>query len=302
MLASWAPKPQSSYNAHLKHWRSFCATKDINTFKASFDEAMGFIDFLFDKKKATYGQITATRSALSAILPKKDNVSFGKCPDVCRMIKGIFKSRPSLPRHTVIYDANVILNYMISLTDNKELDLETLTKKLTTFLCLLSGQRAQTIGALQLDVFHYDDKLRTFYIPTILKTTRPGKHQEPLTFHKFETSKLCVLRCFEEYRLGQRKSPRLTKELDSLIYLSTSSSEDSYANEICEDVLRISRHRHYSIHMPLNSKASTSKANNLGLSLKDINKAAGWFSESTFSKLYKLNIVASFSKTLQQGC
>ena len=37
-------------------------------------------------------------------------------------------------------------------------------------------------------------------------------------------------------------------------------------------------------------KASTSKGNNMGLSLKDINKAAGWKGTCTFQKHYNLPI------------
>ena len=48
-------------------------------------------------------------------------------------------------------------------------------------------------------------------------------------------------------------------------------------------------------------KASTSKANNLGLSIKDIQKAAGWKSESIFREHYKLPIKKNMgSHSLEQ--
>ena len=40
--------------------------------------------------------------------------------------------------------------------------------------------------------------------------------------------------------------------------------------------------------------ATTSKVNNIGLSIKDIQKAAGWKGRSTFRKHYKLPIITNF--------
>lgn len=45
-------------------------------------------------------------------------------------------------------------------------------------------------------------------------------------------------------------------------------------------------------------KASTSKVNNVGLSIKDISKAAGWKSRSVFQKHYKLPIRKNFGSEI----
>ena len=47
--------------------------------------------------------------------------------------------------------------------------------------------------------------------------------------------------------------------------------------------------------------ASTSKANNLGLTLKDIGKATGWRGTSTFQRYYKLTITPNMGDTLLKG-
>ena len=44
--------------------------------------------------------------------------------------------------------------------------------------------------------------------------------------------------------------------------------------------------------------SSTSKANNIGLSIQDIQKAAGWRGTSTFQRFYKLPIVKNFGEEL----
>ena len=67
------------------------------------------------------------------------------------MIKGIFKLRPSLPKYIVTYDSDIILQYMNSLPTNNLLSMDLLTKKICTLVCLLSGQRSQTISSLKVD-------------------------------------------------------------------------------------------------------------------------------------------------------
>jgi len=134
---SWAKNTKTSYNLYLRKWLTFCKKENIKEpYKASFRQGMNFLSFLFYEEKASYGHIAAARSALPGVLPKEDGTVFGKNEDVSRLIKGVFKLRPSLPKHTVIYDPNIVLNFIKTLPPNHQLDLEMLTKKLATLLCL----------------------------------------------------------------------------------------------------------------------------------------------------------------------
>ena len=79
---------------------------------ASYDQAMSFLSNTFYEKKGKYETIAVARSALSAILPKTNGQTFGKDDCGSRIIKGIFKLRPSLPKYVVTYDPDIILQYM----------------------------------------------------------------------------------------------------------------------------------------------------------------------------------------------
>ena len=294
MTASWSTNTQKSYNTHLRKWKDYCEENTVAPDEASHLDGINFLAHLFNDKKASYGSITAARSSLSAILPKEGEVTFGHNEKVTRMIKGMFKLRPTLPRYTVIYDPVMILDYMEQLPDNTFLDMEFLTKKLVTLLCLLSAQRAQTIGALRVDFMDKTKEEVTFYIPTILKTTKPGKHQDPLVFTKFDNKKLCIVDCLGEYLKRTDNIRENLEEQPKGLILSyryphqpvTTSTIARYVKLFLGltgiDITVFTTHS--------TRKASTSKANNLGLSLKDISKAAGWRSSSTFAKHYKLPI------------
>ena len=215
LTSSWSEGTQNSHNVYLKNWKEFCEKNDISPFETTYQEGMKFLAELYNKENAKYGYIAAARSALSAVLPKDKGTTFGTCEEVSRMLKGIFKLRPTLPRYTVVYDPELVLEYITRLPENKFLDMEFLIKKLATLLCLLSAQRAQTIGALRLDFCHRSDNAITFYIPSVLKTTKPGKHQEPLIFRYFpDNEKICVVSYLKEY-LSRTENIRENLEMDA---------------------------------------------------------------------------------------
>ena len=122
-----------------------------------------------------YGILAVVRSALSVILPKQNGKPFGQEEIVNQTIRGIIKLRPSFPKYTVTYNPDVILKYMNRLPENEQLNLEMLTKKLPTLLCLLSRKRSQSIQKVRLDYASFQKDKCNFYIPTVLKKIKNRK-------------------------------------------------------------------------------------------------------------------------------
>ena len=120
-------------------------------YMASYDQAMSFLSNMFYEEKWKYGKIAVARSTISAILPKINELTFGKDERVNTMIKGIFKLHPSLPKYIVTYDPDIILQYLDSLPASKLLSTDVFTEKLCTLLSLLSAQRRQIISSLKVD-------------------------------------------------------------------------------------------------------------------------------------------------------
>ncbi len=217
----------------------------------------------------------------------------------------MFRERPRLPKKVVIYDTNIVLKYIDSLPEDKHLLLELLTKKLVTLLCILSAQRSQAIGALYEEHMHRSSTTYTFFIPIMLKTTTPSFHQEPLEFEAFpENHKLSVYHCLDEYRERTKSVREIIKEADEKQRLILSFKKPfkavksatlaRYVKEFLGmagiDITVFTTHSTRS--------ASSSKMNNLGLSLKDISKAAGWKGDSTFQRFYKFKITKNMGTEL----
>ena len=121
-----------------------------------------------------YSAINTTRSALSSVLTLPGNVTFGNHPLVTRFPKGIFELKPSLPRYNRIWDVSVVLGHLKTLEPVYALDLKALTLKLTMLLCLLTGQRCQTLSKLDITLMQKLPRKYVFTIGKKLKTTRPG--------------------------------------------------------------------------------------------------------------------------------
>lgn len=180
--------------------------------------------------------------------------------------------------------------------------LEEITLKLTTLLCILSGQRAQAIAKLSLSHMHQDETSFTFYIPTVLKTSTPTFHQRPLVFNRYPHSeKLCIWSCLKEYLNRTELIRDNVEEGHRLILSYAAPNHPVKSATICRyvksfltktgiDVTVFTAHSTRS--------ASTSAANNMGLSVKDLAKAAGWRNGSTFQKFYKFPIMKNFGDTV----
>jgi hypothetical protein len=81
-----------------------------------------------------------------------------------------------------------------SLSPISELDLKTLTKKLTVLLCLLTGQRCQTITKLDINLMQELPGKFFFTIGEKLKTAKPGKHLEPIELQSYTPDEnLCAV-------------------------------------------------------------------------------------------------------------
>ena len=72
---------------------------------------------------------TAT-SDLSSVSPAKDGAPFGKQPFIVKLLKDMFKQRPSLPCYRMTYDVAKVSQYISN--SYSKMSLECLTKTLAT--------------------------------------------------------------------------------------------------------------------------------------------------------------------------
>ena len=130
------------------------------------------------------------------------------------------------------------------------------------------------------------------YFDTVLKKTKPGNHHHPLVFNTYpQNVNLCINDFLQECRaridLVRENLDGNPQELIlSYAYPFKPINSQSIARYIKFFLAMTGIEKTVFISNSVRS-ASTSKVNNIGLSIKDIKKAAGWKCSTTFRKYYK---------------
>ena len=199
IMASWRSGTSKQYHSYLNRWEKHCANNSIDPFNASIESGVEFLTNLFNKGLG-YSAINTARSALSTIITGPNNLSFGKHPLVSRFLKGVFEIKPSLPRYTAVWDVGVVLEYLKKMGPNSSLCLKRLTLKLTMLLCILTGQRCQTIAKLDIKSMQSLPDKYIFTLRETLKTSKPGKHLDPITLEAYKPDEsLCIVNLLSHY-------------------------------------------------------------------------------------------------------
>ena len=214
---------------------------------------------------------------------------------MCRLLRGVFSTRPSLLRYHSIWDVATVLRHLKTLHPPSQLKLRDLTLKLTMLIALLSGQRCQTIHALDIKgmkVEAHPTQKYVFQIHKLLKTSRPGHHLNHLVLQSYpEDKQLCIFEVFQSYL---EMTQPLRSDYTQLL-ISYQKPHRPVTSETIARWLRIVLDNSgidtsaFSAHST--RSAATSAAKCAKLSVNTIMNAAGWTNASTFSKFYDKPII-----------
>ena len=84
-----------------------------------------------------YSVLNSARGMLSSFAATEGYDS-GKHPLVCRYMKSVFNSKPSLPKRSFTWDAGAVVKCLSSIIQKSLLDI---SRKLASLLAILCGQR-----------------------------------------------------------------------------------------------------------------------------------------------------------------
>ena len=129
-------------------------------------------------------------------------IKFGKNLLVCILLKGIFELKSSLPKHIKIWDVRTVLQYLKQTKPLNGCTLKDLTMKLTMLLCLITGQRCQTIHVMDINRIQMLADRCQITIVHKLKHTKVKKHQTPLELFSYsQDSETCIVEHLRKYFL-----------------------------------------------------------------------------------------------------
>ena len=146
---SWRKGTAKSYESAWKRCVSWCDQRNTNPLSASLADILQFLTDLYKEGKE-YSTVNAHRSAISMSHMSIDGVVVGKHPTVCRLMQGIFNSRPPRPKYRSVWNVDTVVVYIQSMELSDKLSLKDLSWKLVTLMALTNADRASDLHALDL--------------------------------------------------------------------------------------------------------------------------------------------------------
>ena len=221
-------------------------------------------------------------------------------PLIQKVVKGAYNTRPPAPRYVVIWDTDILLQYLDSLEDNS-IDFKLLSYKVTVLLTILSGQRVSTLHKFSLSWVQLRTDMAVFNLcDSLLKHSEPGRSTAPIIFHHYpHRCWLCLLQAIQDY-IQQRNL--LAPQVEFFITHRKPyrpASKDTLArwvnNVLTSSGIDTSQFAAHSCR-----SASASKAKVSGVPMEQILKCGQWKSSHTFVNFYDKHIVRNGHEATQQ--
>ena len=201
---SWREATESAYGSVWRKWDSWCLTRNLHPISAPLSEILEFLLEEFNSGKQ-YRTLNTARSAISMTHSEVDGVRVGQHEIVSHFMKGLFNSRPPLPRYTSTWDVDIVLKYLSALPEDELLQLPILTHKLAMLLALTNANRSSELAALDLQYCSMQAEGVRFVIPGLTKTRRTGPPKEVFFTGFTANRKICPVSTLISYRQRTKK-------------------------------------------------------------------------------------------------
>ena len=296
LKASWRKGTRQDYNAKFRKFCSWCRQRQINTNNANLINVSDFLTDLFHEG-LQYRTIAGYRSMLSVILPPIDGIKVGQHPDIVRLIKGVFNSRPPQKRLLPEWNLETVLSALQKkpFEPLKKASLKLVTYKTVFLIAISCFRRCSDLQSLRLGEGSVSIQSSgiTFSRHGLAKQDREGHYGTNIFIPSFEQNKKLdpkrslyyYLKKTEAFRHGPDGSDELS------VFLGLNEPHKPVSSQT------ISGWIVQTLKLALNDKSLKVKGHSTraigasyalfkGASLSSILAAADWSRESTFMKFY----------------
>ena len=227
--------------------------------------------------------LNTAQSAISAFTLSADRTPIGSNPVLSRFMKGIYKCTPPIPQYQSTCNVQPVLSYLSGLSSMENLDLKSLTLKVTMLVALVSAQRSQTLHTLNINFMRDTSSRFEFVVPAHIKHSRPGYRPPPVMLQAYpQDNSLCVSSYLTEYL--QQTQPFQGEETQ--LFLSFTRPHKAISKETLSRWLQSvtsSAGIDVASFKPHSTRsASTFKAKAGCLVMGEILRMAGWSSSRSF--------------------
>ena len=290
ITASWSSGTNTAYQSAWCKWDCWCDQRKIDPFSCDIRFFVNFLAELFDQG-LQHRSISAIRSAVSMTHNQIEGTPIGQHPMVTRLLKGIHNSRPPQPRYSEMWDVDVVVKYICSIGDNKELSLKALSLKLAVLMALVDASRTSELAALDIRYRRFKPEGVYFTLASLTKKRTPGKTPREVFFGAYPpNSQLCVVQCLKHYEQRTKEFRGSGEGQSTKLFLSyikphkpvTSQRIAHWIKMFLKDAgIDTSIFSAHSVR-----GASATAAMDKGVTLSDILHTADWSSDTTFRRFY----------------
>lgn len=275
------------YESYLSAWFEHCRASGINPRQPTLQQAINFMDQVRSARQLGYSAVNTMRSALSSVIIDTQNISFGLRPEVKLFMKGTFNSKPPVPKYVDTWDPDRVLTFLKQWSPAARLDLKKLTLKVLVLALLVSGQRIQTLHAVDTTFMKMTHSSVSFVIPSLLKQSRPGYTNPKIVLKAYAPDRrICVFTYVSKYlEITSTLRGDTTALFLTLNRPHGPASKDTMARWVREVLTQSGIDT--TVYGPHSVRsASTSAAKKGGASVQNIMDTAGWTRASTFARYY----------------
>ena len=246
----------------------------------------------------SYSAINTAKSMLSSIFEIIHSANIGNDVLVRRFMKGIYHIKPAMPKTLFTWDVKLVLKFLGNL-DNKVLTLRVLTIKLALLIILTTGQRCQTLKAMDLKNMEVDKNYIKIRIGELLKQSKPKTHLAELYIEAFgQNPNICVVKTLKFYL---KRTENIRK--DSCLFLITQKPHSPESKSTIAGWIKLGLRLagiDLSLFTPHSTRSASTSAVVNKVPIDTIIKTAGWSRDCTFRKFYNRPITndGSFSNSI----
>ena len=300
LLSSWRQKSAQSYDSLCKKWIGWCTERGFDPVSGPIEDVVNFLAHLYSEGYQ-YRSLGAYRSAIASMHTPVDGASIGQHPLVSRLLKGVFHSRPPLPRYCGTWDVSRVLSYLNGhKLEDSSLSLKDLTWRTVMLLALTRPSRSADLAKLSLTGFRNTPEGAVFLPAALAKQCNPGRAIKEFFFPRFaENIRLCPVHSLTLYLEKTRELRGTADQLFIAIIKPhlpvTSCTIARWLKKVISNAgIDTSVFKAHSVR-----SASTSAAANQGVTTEDILRAADWSSDSSFQRFYYKPVRdTTFAKTV----
>ena len=282
--ASWRQSTEAQYSSCWRKWTVWASMHGISSNWPALTEVMNFLAELYDQG-LQYRTINTIRSTLSSTLPQYDGYLVGQHPLVIRLMKGIFNSRPVVPKLFPAWSVKTVLSTLATWSPANSLSLKLLSLKTLMLFALATAKRVSSIKLLTTRWGYIEISEGKIVLQPLglEKHSRLDKSFPPITLRTYnEDPRLCPVYYLKVY-LKRTESLRSTESVFVTITRPHGAAAVTTLLRWLKSV--ISQSGQLGSGGSVRS-VTTSTAIGVGVTMEKVLEAGDWSRASTFRNFY----------------